>query len=536
MKRRLPPGVSAKQFQAAVRRLQDVVGSGWVLTDDLDIGTYLDAYTPFRGDEADEYVPSGAVAPTEARQVQQIVTIANEYKIPLWPISTGRNLGYGGSAPRMSGTMVLDLKRMDRVLEVDEARAYALVEPGVSYFDFYRYLRDHKLKVWLDCPDPGWGSLIGNAMDHGVGHTAFRDHFGAICGMEVVLPNGELMRTGSGALPGSKAWNTFEYGYGPHVAPMFGQGNFGIVTKAGFYLLPEPEAARSDHISVPRHEDVHQFLDIMSTLVADFTIDTSWSLTSPLLTSQDPEIKAAVMRSGGEPSAELDRLGREKGLGYWGTRVYFNGAPEVIDAKWEYVKRRVSAIPGAKFRAGNYFHFPKDYDNVKEGMDGDHFAKEAVDIPSLSIFTGTGASRSHGHIFFSPIIAMSGEELLRARKVFKKAYKDLGIEHYNQVGGWAWFRCNLILLYVQAITDDAEHNAKIRKNVKHLVKVAADNGWGEYRTAPVFMDDVMAAYSFNNHALLRYHETIKDALDPNGILAPGRSGIWPKHLRGRTMP
>src|SRR5262245_47610353 len=255
MKGRLPPGVSAKQFQAAVRRLQDVVGSDWVLTDDLDIGTYRDGYSPFRGNEAEEYIPSGAVAPTEVQQVQQIVRIANEYKLPLWPVSTGRNLGYGGSAPRLSGTMVLDLKRMNRVLEVDEHRAYALVEPGVSYFDFYRYLQERKLKVWMDCPDPGWGSLIGNAMDRGIGNGAFRDHFGSICGMEVVLPNGELLRTGAGSIPNSRTWNSFPYGYGPHVAALFGQSNFGIVTKAGFYLQPEPEAHRSGFIIVPRFDD-----------------------------------------------------------------------------------------------------------------------------------------------------------------------------------------------------------------------------------------------------------------------------------------
>jgi 4-cresol dehydrogenase (hydroxylating) len=190
---KLPPGVSASDFQAALQRLKDVVGSDWVLTSDEDIQTYRDAYTPFRGDEVEEYMPSGAISPVEVKQVQQIVTIANDHRIPLWPISTGRNLGYGGSAPRLSGSMVLDLKRMNRILEVNEPRAYALVEPGVSYFDFYRYLRDNKKKLWMDCPDPGWGSLIGNAMDHGVGHTPFRDHFRSICGMEIVLPNGELL-------------------------------------------------------------------------------------------------------------------------------------------------------------------------------------------------------------------------------------------------------------------------------------------------------------------------------------------------------
>ena len=74
-------------------------------------------------------------------------------------------------------------------------------------------------------------------------------------------------------------------------------------------------------------------------------------------------------------------------------------------------------------------------------------------------------------------------------------------------------------------------NKRTRDVFDRLIKVAAEHGWGEYRTPPAFQDAVMSTYNFNNHALLRVHETIKDALDPNGILAAGRAGIWPKHLR-----
>ena len=81
-------------------------------------------------------MPSGGLAPDSTEQVQRIVAIANQFKLPLWPISTGKNLGYGGAAPRLSGTMMLDLKRMNKVLEMNAPLAYALVEPGVSYFDF----------------------------------------------------------------------------------------------------------------------------------------------------------------------------------------------------------------------------------------------------------------------------------------------------------------------------------------------------------------------------------------------------------------
>ena len=64
-----------------------------------------------------------------------------------------------------------------------------------------------------------------------------------------------------------------------------------------------------------------------------------------------------------------------------------------------------------------------------------------------------------------------------------------------------------------------------------MIQVSAENGWGEYRTHVAFMDDVADAYSYNEHVLRRFNETLKDAVDPNGILSPGKSGIWPKHLR-----
>jgi len=102
-------------------------------------------------------------------QVQAIVRVANRYKIPLFAISTGRTFAYGGPSANLSGSVTVDLKRMNRVLEVNEDRNCVLVEPGVSYFGLYRYIQERGLKVWIDCPDPGWGSPVGNSLDHGIG-------------------------------------------------------------------------------------------------------------------------------------------------------------------------------------------------------------------------------------------------------------------------------------------------------------------------------------------------------------------------------
>jgi 4-cresol dehydrogenase (hydroxylating) len=114
------------------------------------------------------------------------------------------------------------------------------------------------------------------------------------------------------------------------------------------------------------------------------------------------------------------------------------------------------------------------------------------------------------------------------------AFKQLGrpsmVSPFTMPATWM-FRAFIFIMAFPISRTNVEQNRQSREVFRFLVKVAAEHGWGEYRTAPVFQDDVMAAYSYNDNALLRLHETIKDAVDPNGIMAAGRSGIWPKHLR-----
>ena len=131
-----PPGISERDFSAALRRLEEIVGREWLFRSDEDVALYRDGYSPLWG-EAEERWASAAVAPDSVEHVQAIVKVANQYKLPLYPISTGRNLTYGGAAPAYSGSVVVDLKRMNRILEVSERDKTCLVEPGVSYFDLY---------------------------------------------------------------------------------------------------------------------------------------------------------------------------------------------------------------------------------------------------------------------------------------------------------------------------------------------------------------------------------------------------------------
>lgn len=533
-----PPGVNAKDWAAALNEFRAAVGAQWVFTSDEDVALYRDAYSPIWG-EQEERLVSAAVAPTEVEEVQAIVRTANAYRIPLYPISTGKNLGYGGSAPNLSGSVVVDLKRMNRVIEVDDSRHHAIVEPGVSYFDLFEYIQARKLRTWIDCPDPGWGSLVGNALDHGVGHTlaTYRDHFHAHSGMEVVLPNGELIRTGMGAMPKSDTWADFRHSFGPEIDGLFGQGNFGIVTKMGFHLMPEPEAVLSRRVHVPRRQDMIPLVEIVNELEYLGIIGMP-VFDSPLVAVSrggDKTLSALLAGSGAWTSDSVEQYAAGRKLAYWTCDLQFYGPEAGIQANWDYSKRRITqAIPEASFEDLDTLRFPltaQQREAVKH--------KVLSGIPNLNVFSLGARSALNpnpfdGHLLFSPIVPRTGAALLKAQKVFSDALQGTPLTGIYQpfTPPFTWVARAFALAAGFPISrTDPEVNKHSREAVRALINIGAANGYGEYRSPPFFQDLVQSTYAYNNNIQRRTIETLKDALDPNGIIAAGRYGIWPKHLR-----
>ena len=99
------------------------------------------------------------------------------------------------------------------MLEVNDELAYVVVEPGVSFFDLYRYFQQNNHNLWMSVPGPGWGSIVGNGVERGMGYGYYSDHFASSAGLEVVLPNDELLRTGMGAMSSSKAGPLLSYNF-----------------------------------------------------------------------------------------------------------------------------------------------------------------------------------------------------------------------------------------------------------------------------------------------------------------------------------
>ena len=234
----LPPDVTEASLERTLDDLRAVVGADHVLTSPEEMREFRD---PFWHLAWNDYEAAAVVQPETVEEIQAIVRIANERRVPLWTSSQGRNNGYGGSSPRVRGSVVVNLRRMNRVLEIDPELGFAEVEPGVRWFDLYEAIQQGGHDLMLSCADLGWGSVIGNSLDHGCTYLPYGVDFGAPCGMEVVLANGELMRTGMGAMPGNRAWHVYKRGLGPTADQLFMQSNYGIVTKMGVWLMPSPE-------------------------------------------------------------------------------------------------------------------------------------------------------------------------------------------------------------------------------------------------------------------------------------------------------
>ena len=91
----------------------------------------------------------------------------------------------------MRGSVIVSLRNMNRVLEINEERGYAVVEPGVRWFDLYEAIKAGDHRLMLSIADLGWGGVVGNTLDHGATYMPYGVDMGMQCGMEVVLADGD---------------------------------------------------------------------------------------------------------------------------------------------------------------------------------------------------------------------------------------------------------------------------------------------------------------------------------------------------------
>lgn len=512
----IPPGLTNEKFSHFLSECAKVVGHSSLLTDDSDRLAYRDAYRMV-GEET--HIPSAAVLAKDTAQVQALVKLANQYKVPVWPISRGKNLAYGGSAPHLSGSLVIDLSRMNRILHVDEELAYAELEPGVGFFDLHDYLTTNNVKLWGSYPEQCWGSVVGNAMDRGVGRTPYGDHSSNICGMEVVLPNGDLMRTGMGAMENSKTTALYKNGFGPGLDQLFVQSNLGIVTRMAMWLMPQPEATISLRIGAPDEEDLPWMLDTLIKLCRAGIIDQYFTLINFLpIASLYTERERWFEPGKRMRDEDVKRMLKAMHLGWWNAEVTLYGNQEIVRAKEKAIQKAFNANK-------------KVFITRKEWDDSMPISESGMSKPTTEAFQfinwygGRG-----GHMDFSPVLPAKTQEVVDYVKSSKRIVEEYGQD--LQCALHIKMRHVVVINALRFNRDDELMTRQTKEAFAKLIDDAAEKGYGEYRTHLDWMDHVARSYNYNNNALLRFNERIKDAVDPNGIIAPGKSGIWPERYRG----
>lgn len=511
----LPPGLSQGALDRALAAFERIVGRQWVLATDEDRTTYLDAYAI--GDGL-SHQPAGAVAPASAEEVQAIVRIANEHRVPLWPTARGKNLGYGGSAPLVPGSIVLDLGRMNRILDVDPKLGHCLLEPGVGFYDLYAYLQENRIPLWMSVPGNGWGSVMGNALERGIGYTPYGDHFAQICGLEVVLPDGGLLRTGMGAMADNAAWQCYQHGFGPSWDQMFAQSNFGVVTKMGFWLMPEPEATIRLKVSLPNPEDIGWAIDALHRLRLDRVIEHNFVFGNYLRDAASTSQRVDWYDGPGAfPQSAAEKVMKHFNIGWWNFTLGLFGHEGVVKAREEIVRKTLEP------------HLDKPL--VAEPWHrGEPIEKSLAGRPSVAAlqvvnwYGGRG-----GHVGFSPVMPPDGRLALEQFKRMKARYDEFGQDYYTSftMGQRHINNVNLILYN----RDDPVIMDRIRRLFPVLIADTKAHGYAEYRTHLDYMQTVAGSFDFNNGAMARLNQAVKDAIDPNGIIAPGKNGIWPRAHR-----
>lgn len=507
---------------AARDELTAVVGAEHALFTEEERDTYRDPYW-FQGDRT--YDSCGVVFPDSVEQVQEIVRIAGRHGIPVWTSSQGRNNGYGGPSPRVAGSLLISLRRMNRILEINTELAYAVVEPGVRWLDLHAALHDLGDELMLSVPDIGWGSIIGNSLDNGMTYLPLGSDYQAPTGMEVVLADGSLLRTGMGALPDSKAWHVFKRGLGPTLDPLFTQSNYGIVTRMGVWLQRRPKYYMPLYLSVPRDGQLAQVIDIIRELRLDGIIRGVPNLQNLItMGTQFPEHMG--MFPGADPTwseERLDDLADRTGIGRWGVRTALWGDQPVVEHHLSRIREAWAEVEGGRVDVLGRFT-PENWGEISTFMQ-----RISAGIPSMDMMEQM--PDWVGHVGFSPIVPLQGAEVVRiVERIKERVVARTG----------ANFVCAIFptndrsAMIVSAMSFDRRDEAHVKATfdtVRELITEIGELGYGEYRAHIDVMDLASEQYSFGNHAYRRFAEAIKDAVDPQGILSPGRHGIWPAKYR-----
>lgn len=460
---------------------------------------------------------AGVIFPASTAEVQTVVRLANRFGVALYPLSTGNNIGLGSRSPVRHDQIVVDLgRRMKRIIEVDEQLGLAIIEPGVSFQMLHDELVRLGDKFMISATSgPPHGGIIGNALDKGAGYGPLFDHFAALCGLELVLGTGEILRTGDGSLDSETIpnWHVSKYSFGPVLDGLFAQSNYGIVTRAAVWLLPRPPVIKSFHFVFPEDGDIGSIVELIRPLKMSNFVPTLFRVANDLY-ALAPDHRSPEYQPGkGAISSQGRRAIRvQQGLGAWQVSAAFYGASEALVAP---MIDRVKAHFGKSGNARYVSH------------------EEAQSIPALQVALDSMAGRPSsaelgmltwrpggGNTWFLPGMPMTAKRAASLDAAGRDIYERFGMDYIVMHVASARFARGLHVLVWNK--NDADENRRADECYRALMKEFAASGVGVGR-APIdyhaeHMNLLMPSFKSTCDA-------IKAGLDPNGVIAPGKYGI-----------
>lgn len=213
--------------------------------------------------------PDFVVLPPDTVSVKQVLEVANRARMPVTTISGGVNVG--GTAVPSQGGIVLDLKWMNKIIEINEDAAYAVIEPGVTFDELTAALIRKGFRCQIPT-SPGGSTPVGNYLMKPSGSLANR-HLDPFVGLEVVLPDGTIVRTGSSAFPFCGSY--LRYGPYPDLTGLFccAHGTLGVVTKAAIRIYPINESVKVPILAFDQFSDSINFVkDVCRRNIAEHCI------------------------------------------------------------------------------------------------------------------------------------------------------------------------------------------------------------------------------------------------------------------------
>ncbi|SCF35227.1 Kef-type K+ transport system, membrane component KefB [Micromonospora matsumotoense] len=441
--------------------------------------------------------------PTAPAQVPEVVRVAREHKVPLYPVSRGCNWGLGSRLPVTSGCALLDLSGLDRIREVDPRGRFAVVEPGVTQAQLAGHLRQHAPGLVPNVTGSSpHSSIVGNLLERG---TGFRRHRAEeVRGLEVVLGTGELLRTGLWAGDGKRQLHHYRHGLGPGLDHLFVQSGMGIVTAAVVDLVPVRDELRLVMFSLaepalPRVMDTIAELFTANALDSIVHVFNNKRIGSMSQSHEVPMWTGVVALDG--TAAQV-----AAGVGYVGDKLTRAGAQvRVVDSQ------DAAADPDPVVSAMFAVHAGRPTTAFLEGL---HRAMGHEPAPSeLDTLDDT----TIGYLACMPVVAVSGETVRDLVELVESVCERYGIAPamaVNPTGpDYAEVVINLYFDRAAAGRTEAAHacNADLHE------RLYAD-GFRFYRVGIDAMDFI----THQDTAPWGAIGLIKNALDPDGIIAPGR--------------